>query len=169
MPIKSFSNELAALCYRHLEDGSEYLFLVTCNATEEGVSFTFPSGRMYVMQTSGAKESINPHFQFQPYDDLNNKVIINDNELIIFFCKPISNIVLRLIIFMLKSCYTGNIIICYAGALTGYFLMNFGPLLFVFLAYSYPDLNLEMISILFAVYYYGCFPRFFQPYSNVTK
>jgi hypothetical protein len=161
VPIKSFSKELVALCYRHLEDGSEYLFLITYNSAEKGVSFTFPSGRMYVMQANGAKESINPDFQFQPYDDLNNKVRINYNGLItiiLFSCIPVWHIMERLFIIMWAICsFAPNLMVCQAGKLTGYFLMSFGPLLFVFLADSYPDLNLEMISILFAVYYYGCF------------
>jgi hypothetical protein len=72
VPIKSFSKAVAALCYRQLEDGSEYLFLITYNAAEKVVSFTFPSGQRYVMKSSGIKESTNPDFQFQLYDDVNN-------------------------------------------------------------------------------------------------
>jgi hypothetical protein len=72
VPIKSFSRVLAALCYRQLEGGSEYLFLMTYNAAEKVVSFTFPSGQRYVMKSSGIKEFINPDFQFQLYDDVNN-------------------------------------------------------------------------------------------------
>ena len=58
VPIKSFHKMLAALCYRQLEDGSEYLFLITYNAAEKGLSFTFPSGQMYVMKSSGITESM---------------------------------------------------------------------------------------------------------------
>ena len=61
VPIKSFSKMVAALCYRQLEDGSEYLFLITYIAAEKAVSFTFPSGRMKVMKSSGVTESINPN------------------------------------------------------------------------------------------------------------
>jgi hypothetical protein len=61
VPIKSFSKMLAALCYRQLEDVAEYLFLITYNATQKGVSFTFPSGQMYVIKSSGVTESINPN------------------------------------------------------------------------------------------------------------
>ena len=93
VPIKSFSKVLAALCYRQLQDGSEYLFLITYTATEKGVSFTFPSGQMYIMKSSGITESVNPDFQFQQYDDLNNRVGINANILELLFLYMCSQVI----------------------------------------------------------------------------
>jgi hypothetical protein len=159
VPIKSFSKVLAALCYRQLEDGSEYLFLITYNAAEKGVSFTFLSGQMYVIKSSGVTESANPDFQFQEYDDLSNRVGINDDAIFIFIgllCSPLAALFNRL---PAKCCYG---IPRYGGTVCNpiciflKILFLITPLLFIYSAYSYPDLNLEVISIIFAVYYYVC-------------
>ena len=168
VPIKSFSRVLAALCYRQLEDGSEYLYLMTYNATQKGVSFTFPSGQMYVMKSIGIKESINPDFQFQEYDDLSNRVSINANEIIKLLCSPVSfyltiigGILGSVLFKIFPEC--ANFIfgdwtpICIILLTSIFIAVMSVPLWFIVPAYSYSDLNLEMISILFAVYFYGCF------------
>jgi hypothetical protein len=178
VPIKSFGKVLAALCYRQLEDGSEYLFLMTYTAKEKGVAFTFPSGQMYVMKSSGVEKSANPDFQFQQYDDLSNKVSINANSIILLSCLPAelffliaANIAsfVYILIFKTDPCYFPPFL--GGGCDEGYIALVISlvvsfPLLFIALAYSYPDLNLEMTSILlFAVYYYGCvlaFSTFFS-------
>jgi len=167
VPIKSFSRVLAALCYRQLEDGSEYLFLITYNATQKGVSFTFPSGRMYVMKATGVKESANPDFQFQEYDDLSNKVSITANAIIDLLCSPVTNFLkfTGLAFFRIFpqcfcfSIYGGCYIPPFCNYLEMLLVISFlsVPLWFIVPAYSYQNSNLEMISILFAVYYYGCF------------
>ena len=166
VPIKSFSKVLAALCYRHLEDGSEYLYLITYNAAEKGVAFTFPSGRMYVMQASGVKESMNPDFQFQQYDDLDNKVGITEkNSLRINFinirgiCEPAGRIawVATHIGFFIDELSCGSYTRCEWLIL---FTVLSVPFLFIAPAYLYENSNLAIISILFAVYYYGCFSFF---------
>ena len=166
VPIKSFSRVLAALCYRQLEDGSEYLFLITYNATQKGVSFTFPSGQMYVMKSSGVTESINPDFQFQEYNDLNNRVSINGNAIIDLLCSPllsffkfVSNTFL-LLFPMCGSCggpYGGCPAFCIQLMLLLIITVYSLPLFFIVPPFLYQNANLEMISILFAVYYYGCF------------
>ena len=168
VPLKSFSKMLAALCYRELGDGSEYLFLITYNATKKGVSFTFPSGQMYVMKSSGIKESINPDFQFQEYDDLSNRVSINANEIIKLLCSPVSfyltiigGILGSVLFKIFPEC--ANFIfgdwtpICIILLTSIFIAVMSVPLWFIVPAYSYSNLNLEMISILFAVYFYGCF------------
>jgi hypothetical protein len=152
VPIKSFSKMLAALCYRQLEDGAEYLFLITFTATEKAVTFTFPSGQMYVIKSSGVTESANPDFQFQEYNDLSNHVGITATAFIDSLCSPVISIVG-------SGCWSGY---PWAG-------MHFNPIcylfvapfLFIYAAYSYPVLNLEVISIIFAVYIYGCVLNFF--------
>jgi hypothetical protein len=168
VPIKSFSKALAALCYRQLEDGSEYLFLITYSAAEKAVSFTFPSGQMYVMKSSGVTESINPDFQFQQYDDLSNRVSINANEIIKLLCSPVSfyltiigGILGSVLFKIFPEC--ANFIfgdwtpICVILLTSIFIAVMSVPLWFIVPAYSSSDLNLEMISILFAVYFYGCF------------
>jgi hypothetical protein len=149
VPIKSFSKILAALCYRQLEYGAEYLFLITFTATEKAVTFTFPSGQMYVMKSSGVTESANPDFQFQEYDDLNNKIVTTSD---VAWCIPVT---------ALYNMLFGNCCYCHW---TGcgctpicYFLISLyviGPLFFIY--YLASDLNRELISIIFAVYFYGC-------------
>ena len=161
VPIKSFSRVLAALCYRQLEDGSEYLFLITYNAAEKAVSFTFPSGQMYIMKSSGVEKSINPVFQFQEYDDLSNNVGINTNGIIIFIlCSPVIavvGIVFQILqqIFPELHCDMG-----YGYDLPSPFclLLIWSILISVPLLpiYLYQNSNLEMISILYAVYLTGC-------------
>jgi len=169
VPIKSFSSALAALCYRQLEDGAEYLFLITYTATEKAVSFTFPSGRMYIMKSSGVTESMNPDFQFQEYDDLSNNVGINANGIIIFIlCSPVSFYltiiggILGSVLFKISPECANFIFgvwtpICIILLTSIFIAVMSVPLWFIVPAYSYSDLNLEMISILFAVYFYGCF------------
>jgi hypothetical protein len=151
VPIKSLSKVLAALCYRQLEDGSEYLFLITYNAEKKGVSVTFPSGRMYDMKSSGVPESINPDFQFQEYDDLYNKIIINSGLIIGLLCSPVTN-------FYYHCCYMrfGGGFLCDPICILLHSLFAITPLLLIVYAYSYENANLEISSILFAVYYYGC-------------
>jgi len=188
VPIKSFSRVLAALCYRQLEDGSEYLYLMTYNATQKGVSFTFPSGQMYVMKSSGIKASINPDFQFQEYDDLSNRVNISTNAIIDLLCSPFYmfssayfNFLYDLLFIKIPylfSKYCGDPIpmgnpICgvlerllSSGVLGILFIISYFsvPLFFIVPAFLYKDSNLEMISILFAVYYYGCYVAENYPY-----
>jgi hypothetical protein len=155
VPVKSFGKVLAALCYRHLEDGSEYLYLITYNAAEKGVSFTFPSGRTFIMSSSGTKESFNPDFQFQQYDDLDNTVGITGQYL------------LRLII--TRICSPGLTVAALVGLIAYIFcygnrncdvisasIMLSVPFLFLVPAYLFENRNLEMISIFLALYYYGC-------------
>jgi hypothetical protein len=172
VPIKSFSKKLASLCYRQLEDGSEYLFLITYTAAEKAVSFTFPSGQMYVMKSSGITESINPDFQFQEYDDLSNKIGINASVILDLLCYPAAVFslipfttawIVYLLIFWDTPCkwvslgWRGSTIVCDERyiALALSLAVSF-PLLYIVFAYSYPDLNLETASILFAVYFYEC-------------
>ena len=188
VPIKSFSRVLAALCYRQLEDGSEYLFLIAYTAAEKAVSFTFPSGRMYVMKATGVKESANPDFQFQEYDDLSNRVNISTNAIIDLLCSPFymfSSAYFNFLydLFFIKipylfSKYCGDPIprgnpICdvlkrllsdiVLEILVVISYLSF-PLFFIVPAFLYQDSNLEMISILFAVYYYGCYVAENYPY-----
>jgi hypothetical protein len=157
VPIKSFSKMLAALCYRQLEDGAEYLFLITFTATEKAVTFTFPSGQMYVIKSSGVTESANPDFQFQEYNDLSNNVGITATAIIDSLCSPVISIVG-------SACGSGYPWagmhfnpICYFLKI----LIVVSPFLFIYSAYLYPVLNLEVISIIFAVYIYGCVLNFF--------
>jgi hypothetical protein len=188
VPIKSFSRVLVALCYRQLEDGSEYLYLMTYNATQKGVSFTFPSGQMYVMKSSGIKASINPDFQFQEYDDLSNRVNISTNAIIDLLCSPFymfSSAYFNFLydIFFIKipylfSKYCGdpsprwNPICDVLERLLSDIVLEIlvvisylsFPLFFIVPAFLYQDSNLEMISILFAVYYYGCYVAENYPY-----
>jgi hypothetical protein len=154
VPIKSFSKMLAALCYRQIEDGAEYLFLITYNAKEKAVSFTFPSGQMYVIKSSGITESANPDFQFQEYNDLSNNVGITATAFIDSLCSPVIAIVDR------DCCNVG---FPWAGGLqcNPICYLFVAPFLFIYAAYSYPVLNLEVISIIFAVYIYGCVLNFF--------
>jgi hypothetical protein len=155
VPIKSFSKILAALFYKQLEDGAEYLFLITFTATEKAVTFTFPSRQMYVMKSSRVAESVNPDFQFQEYDDLSNKVEITANETIDLLCSPVTALFNKpccVAYHQTGSCYP---IRCFLQIL---FLIT--PLLFIVPAYSYQNVNLAMISIFFAVYYYGCLLSF---------
>jgi hypothetical protein len=177
VPIKSFSKILAALCYRRLEDGSEYLFLITYSATKKEVSFTFPSGQMYVMKSSGVTESVNPDFQFQQYDDLSSKVSMNGlKDFFNFLCDwtygywLLGYIILALIYDTIRSVFTDDFVPCFILAPMDpscdflLHLLAAIPLIFVVLAYSIPDLNLEIlkiISIIFAVYLYGCTLYFF--------
>jgi len=163
VPIKSFNKVLAALCYRHLEDGTEYLFLITYNAAEKAVSFTFPSGQMYIMKSSGVTESINPDFQFQQYDDLSNRVNISTNAIIDLLCSPFYNFEVFYFFRIFTPCLPygrGGIVFC--SLLFAIFFTV--PLFFIVPAYLYQNLNLEMISILFAVYYYGCYVAENYPY-----
>jgi hypothetical protein len=148
VPIKSYSKILAALCYRQLEDGSEYLFLLTYNAAEKGVSFTFPSGRMQVMKSRGVTESANPDFQFQEYNDLNNNVKTTDIYSIIeLLCGPVG----ALIIFYCCSRFCNFDCVRIMSS-----IIIVLPLLFIVPAYLFQNSNLEVISILFAVYIEGC-------------
>jgi hypothetical protein len=163
VPIKAFSRVLAALCYRQMEDGSEYLFLITYNATQKSVAFTFPSGQMYVMKSSGVTESINPDFQFQEYNDLSNRVGTNANEIINLLCSPVSNSLSFIVSRIFQQCFCvpiwgGCNTPLYCGPLAFLFFISTlsFPLWFIVPAYSSHNSNLEMISILFAVYYYGC-------------
>ena len=169
VPIKSFSKVLVALCYRQLKDGSEYLFLITYNAAEKGVSVMFPSGRAFTMNSSGTKESFTPDFQFQPYDDLNNKVGIIESafssNIIGIICVPALIIIMRVGIFLDSVCNSPG-----CDWLIRFILLS-APFLFIVPAYLYENSNLEMISIL-ALYYYGClfvFSIFFHwPASFLT-
>jgi hypothetical protein len=188
VPIKSFSRVLAALCYRQLEDGSEYLFLITYNATQKGVSFTFPSGRMYVMKATGVKESANPDFQFQEYNDLNNRVNISTNAIIDLLCSPFYMFSSAYFSFLYDLFFTTipHLLSKFCGVpsprwnpicdvlerllsqdvleiLIIISYLSF-PLFFIVPAFLYQDSNLEMISILFAVYYYGCYVAENYPY-----
>jgi hypothetical protein len=156
VPIKSFSKVLAALCYRQLEDGAEYLFLITYNATQKSVAFTFPSGRIYVMKSSKVTESINPGFQFQEYDDLQNKVstdlgvsdISQLMQIIGLLCGPaLVTFLLPYLVGLIFGNFIGELAIA---------AVLYGPFLFIVIAYLYQQPNLEIISILFAVYIYGC-------------
>jgi hypothetical protein len=177
VPIKSFSKVLAALCYRQLGNGSEYLFLITYNAEEKGVSFTFPSGRMKVMKSSGVTESANPDFQFQQYDDLSNNVEINDlqdwREIFAIICEPVASLayisipiaaVVYALIFWKPPCMCGGgwrpICTCDPRLVKIAFALSLTfPVLFIAFAYSFPDFNFEILkvlSIIFAAYYYGC-------------
>jgi len=167
VPIKSFSKALAALCYRQLDDGTEYLFLITYNATQKGVSFTFPSGRMYVMNSVGIKESVNPDFSFQLNDDLGNRVRAEyDNLLIQIICYPftitfvtLSYIFLFTLLFLTGTpLSSGNVI--YLAAFAFVLALGFQfliPILFVVYAFINHDLNLGLISIFTMVYFYGCY------------
>ena len=165
VPIKSFSKVLAALCYRQLEDGSEYLFLITYNATQKSVAFTFPSGRIYVMKSSKVTESINPDFQFQEYDDLQNKVSTNLGEsdlskLIEIVCLPfcaIASTIYGIGNYLIARCPGG---LCWVVlAFTIEYLFTFGPVLLIITVFAeYPsNSNLKLFSILYALYYYSCF------------
>jgi hypothetical protein len=115
------------------------------------------------MNSSGTKESINPDFQFQQYDDLNNKFGITTVQyflriLIARICGPAQQIALLV-------AFVGLLLINdpYCVPFTGnkrcdailYAVLSV-PLLFIVPAYLYENSSLEMISILFAVYYYGC-------------
>jgi len=161
VPIKSFGKVLAAICYSQLKDGAEYLFLITYNTAEKGVSFTFPSGQMYVLQASGVKESMNPDFQFQPYDDLNNKVGITDANSLRMIIERICVLarifvlleMVVIFILFLSDCLNTDDRRC--DWLVPFFLLS-APFLFIVPAYLSENSNIEMISILFAVYYYGC-------------
>ena len=161
VPVKSFSKVLAALCYSQLKDGAEYLILVTYNAAEKGVAFTFPSGQMYVLQASGVKESMNPDFQFQQYDDLNNKVGITDANSLRMIIERICVLarifvlleMVVIFILFLSDCLNTDDRRC--DWLVPFFLLS-APFLFIVPAYLSENSNIEMISILFAVYYYGC-------------
>ena len=168
VPIKSFSRVLAALCYRQLEDGSEYLFLITYNTTQKSVAFTFPSGRIYVMKSSKVTESINPDAQFQQYDDLQNKVRINEggSDLFVIVCLPVCGIIQmisRMIGFMVNlicSDYICAIIVM----VSGFFFAMIAPVLLNVTVYAaYPsNLNLNLLSILFTLYYYSCYQLYNQ-------
>ncbi len=156
VPIKSFSRVLATLCYRQLEDGSEYLFLITYNAEEKAVSLSFPSGQMYVMKTSGVTESANPDFQFQEYDDMNNKVAMYFDSIIAILCFP-GFIILRFI----NSLYLLLFGYLYYVSPVIFYIITFAifysiPLWFIIPALLNSDLSLGLI--LFAVYYYLCLP-----------
>jgi hypothetical protein len=164
---------VAALCYRQQEDGSEYLFLITYNAAEKGVSFTFPSGQMYVMKSSGVTESVNPDFQFQQYDDLHNKISISlggpdSRQLMDIICIPFC--LTRITVYYLAAfiiisfCEFTNLDFC-SGISGAIFSMIFtiafvavAPVLLIFTIYTaYPsNPNLKLTSILFALYSYSC-------------
>jgi len=168
VPIKSFRKELAALCYRQLDDGTEYLFLITYNATEKDVSFTFSSGRMYSMKAAGIEESINPDFQFQQYDDLRNTLSINAagadlSKLIQIVCLPYCGLISSLILLIrfMSLLFCGgpgasgcNLFLVGIAALIAYLV----PVLLIFTIYAaYPSKSdLKLSSILFALYYYSC-------------
>jgi hypothetical protein len=136
------------------------LFLITPNTAEKGVAFTFPSGRAFSMNSSGTKESFNPDFQFQEYDDLDNKVGMTDVNFLISIlrgiCEParIIALVAGLIGFILLGFYFCDTFTRCNRFL--YFMSYSVPFLLIAPAYLYENLNLEIISILFAVYYYGC-------------
>jgi hypothetical protein len=156
VPIKSLRGVLAALCYRQLQDGAEYLFLIAYNTTQKGVAFTFPSGRMYVMKPGGVTESINPDFQFQEHDNLNKRISINANDIIDSLCSPVTTILQLLISLIFNPCswvVPGSGYFCF---ILTWIAIGYVRLLLITNAYSYQNTNLEMISILFAVYYYGC-------------
>ena len=167
VPIKSFSKALAALCYRQLDDGTEYLFLITYNTTQKGVSFTFPSGRMYVMNSAGIKESVNPDFSFQLNDDLSNRVRTEyDNLLIQIICYPftityVSSIYIFLFVLLfLTGTPLNSDLAIYLAFIAGVLAIGFDfliPILFVVYAVINQDLNLGLISIFTMVYFYGCF------------
>ncbi len=171
VPIQSFSKVIVALCYRQLEDGSEYLFLITYNATEKGVSFTFPSGQMYFMKSSGTTESINPDFQFQQYDDLHNKTSISlggsdFSQLMDIICLPFCltrNTVMYSVAYIaVIFCKFTNICSEIGGQYFGlFFAITFvavAPVLLIFTIFTaYPsNPNFKLISILFALYSYSC-------------
>ena len=172
LPIRPFKNYFMILCYRHLEDGSKYLFLLTYNVGKKAVSFTFPSGQMYFMKASGIEESLNPDFQFQQYDDLSNKVSINTggadlSQLIEIICLPyclVGNTILYTIgilsipvtlIFckLTKLCdELGAVFLAFIFAFPFAVLV---PFLLIYTAFQL-DSNFKLISILFALYYYSC-------------
>ena len=181
VPIKSFSKMLAALCYRQLEDGTEYLFLITHNEKKTGVVFTFPSGQMYVAKSSGVTESINPDFQFQQYDDLRNKISISSggsdfSQLIIIMCVPYCLTVTT--VFYLAALFVE--IVCFGCDGLSMLILSFllaisfvavAPVLLIFTIYTaYPsNPDLKLISKLFALYYYFClvtYPGYDLSYSS---
>ena len=172
VPIRPFNNDFMTLCYRQLENGSEFFFLLTYNAGEKAVSFTFPSGQMYLMKTSGIEEALNPDFQFQHYDDISNKVSINLGgadfcQLIKIICLPDYLVVRSSILIIMITAFPFTLIFCTLtkqcdalGALylTAIFFIPFvplAPLLLIYTAYQ-TDSNLKLISILFALYWYSC-------------
>jgi hypothetical protein len=128
------------------------------------------------MKSSGVKESINSDFQLQEYDDLSNNVGINylENwrEIFSIICSPSALPMLLavsiapfvyILIYWRPPCFWGGVghgvscderIFDIASALSLAI-----PIFFIAFAYSFPDFNFEIlkvISILFAVYYYGC-------------
>lgn len=148
VPIKSFQKILAALCYRQLEDGSEYLFLITCNISEKGVSFTFPSGQMYVMKSSGIQETINPDFQFQQNADLQNEVsinVINLTPILLLLCSP------WLIVVIIIQSFLSHLHLGWLYMLLHNILISV-PYFILIVAALYQEPNLVMIGILLAVY-----------------
>jgi hypothetical protein len=178
LPIKSFSKELVTLCYRHMEDGSEYLFLIAYNATEKALLFTFPSGLMHVMKSTGVAESVNPDFQFQKNDDLDNRVSLaaEDNLLIHIICYPFEiNYALLMNFFVYSLLFltflTGTpisndltVLIVFVGALIATGVLFLIPILFFVYAFINQDINVGVISIVTMFYYYGCFMA--GPFSN---
>jgi hypothetical protein len=168
VPIMSFSKMTSALCYRQLADGSEYLFLITYNAPEKAVSFTFPSGLMYVMKSSGDAESTNPDFQFQQYDDLHNKIRINlaGSDFSQLICVPFCltrNTIMYSVAYMAtifckftNSC--SEIGAGYFGVIFAIAFVVVAPVLLIFTIFTaYPsNSNLKLISIFLALYTYNC-------------
>jgi RsiW-degrading membrane proteinase PrsW (M82 family) len=111
------------------------------------------------MKSSGVTESINPDIQFQEYDDLSNKVRINANGIIIL-CSPVIAVV-GIIFQILQQIFPE--LHCDMGY--GYDLPSPFCLLLIWSIlisvpllpiYLYQNSNLEMISILYAVYLTGC-------------
>jgi hypothetical protein len=153
VPINSYKKAIGMLCYRKLEDGTAFLYLVEYNLGKKGVSFTFPSGQMYAMKSSGASESLNPDFQFQEYHDLQDKVSTN------LGVSDLSQIMLIIVCFPVYIVFMYLLMLVFVGAPGAYAfiaVMLFIPILFIATAYWYQEQNLEIISILFAVYYYSC-------------
>jgi hypothetical protein len=160
------------LCYLQLEDGSEFLFLLTYTTGEKALSFTFPSGRMFLMKSTGVTESANPDFQFMQYDDLHNNISINSDgsdmsQLIEILCTPycligrllIWGIGMMMFPFMLPYCnFTKQCDEMGAGFIALILAMPIvllAPLLLIYTAYQ-TNSNLKLISILFALYFYSC-------------
>jgi hypothetical protein len=169
VPIRTFNNELMVLCYRQLENGSKFLFLLTYKSGEKALSFSFPSGQMYLMKSSGFEKSTNPDFQFQQYDDLQNKVSTSElsqldkivclpvaafNTLLVYTVLPIARIISFFYFGDADSPYAMIISIFLALPLIFIF-----PVLLIYTIYTtYPDnSNLKLLSVLFAIYFYSCF------------
>jgi len=168
VPLESFSNTLAALCYRQLNNGTEYIFLITFTVTEKALSLTFPSGQIFTIKSTGAEKSINHDFLFQEHDDLKNTVSVYPGLIRIIFsflCFPTETIRIFLILFFAKTfpqCMSCGLSgdncssFCNVINLVLIVFILFLPFLFLVPAYFNQNSNLKMAGILFAFFYYGC-------------